>query len=149
MPRAHALALATVAALVPRTGHSHDGTLNPMKTMKLRTFQQPSRLQSLLDSLVKSRNWVPAGAVRVSDRSELSSALQKLAVKVLKTEGAWRAWLGHDGVRFFTVDMSMELSRERGLAALKVSYYDDKGSLQQYGLWIQLADGAWREACGE
>lgn len=43
-------------------------------------------------------------------------------------------------------EMSLELSRERGCPALKVSYYSDQGKLQQYSHWVQLSDGTW-ERC--
>jgi hypothetical protein len=117
-----------------------------MHTMKLRTLQQPTRLESLLDSLVMAQRWVPAGAPLVSDRGELFSGLQKLAIKAAKGDGAWRAWTSHDGVRFFVAEMSMDLSRERGFPALKVHYYNDQGQLQQYGLWVQPPGGVWQRS---
>ncbi len=115
-----------------------------MKTTKLRTLQQPSRVEALLESLVKSQNWVPADAPRVTDRSELSSVLQELVAKTVKAGGAWRAWTSYDGIRFYVSEMSLELSRERGSPALTVSYYNDQGKLQQYSHWVQLADGEWQ-----
>ena len=62
-----------------------------MQTMKLRTLQQPTRLALLLDSLVMSQIWVLAGALQVTDRSDLTSALQKLAIKAVKDGGTWCA----------------------------------------------------------
>ena len=118
-----------------------------MQTMKLRTLQQPTRLALLLDSLVMSQIWVLAGALQVTDRSDLPSALQKLAIKAVKDGGTWCAWLGHDGVRFFVSEMSLELSRERGCAALKVRYYNEQGQLQMYSQWVRLADGATWQRC--
>ena len=115
-----------------------------MHTMKLRTLQQPSRLELLLDSLATAQRWVPSGAPLVTDRSELMSALQRLAMKATKGDGAWRAWTCHDGIRFFVAEMSMDLSRERGCPALKVHYYNDQGQLQQYGVWVQLPGGVWQ-----
>jgi len=115
-----------------------------MHTMRLRTLQQPSLSESLLDSLATTQNWVPSGAALVTHRSELPSALQKLAVRVVKGEGAWRAWNNRDGVRFFVAEMSMALSRERGRPALKVRHYDDQGQLQQYGVWVLLPSDGWQ-----
>jgi hypothetical protein len=100
----------------------------------------------MLDSPVRSCNWVPAQPPRLTNRSELSSILQKLAYKAAENEGAWRAWFSHGGVRLFVTVMSMEVSRERGRPALNVSYYDDEGSLQDYGLRIQPADETWQQA---
>ncbi len=115
-----------------------------METIKLRTPQLPSQLELLLDSLVMNQHWVPADVPRVTDRSELSAASQKLAIKAVEADGTWRAWRSHDGIRLFIAEMSMELSRERGRPALKVSYYNDEGRLQQYSLWVQLTDGGWQ-----
>jgi ABC-type branched-subunit amino acid transport system substrate-binding protein len=116
-----------------------------MHTMKLLAIQQPSRLETLLESLVANQNWVPPDARPITDHSELSSALQKLAIKVANSEGAWRAWASYDGVRLFIAEMSLELSRERGCPVLQVSYYTDAGRLQLYSLWVQPADGGWRQ----
>ncbi len=111
--------------------------------MRLRAYQRPSRLELLLDSLVAAQNWVPDGVPRIGDRSELPSVLQKLAVAAVKGEGAWRAWVAHDGIRLFVTEMSLDLSRERGCPVLKVHFYDDRGRLLKFSLWVQLADGGW------
>ncbi len=118
-----------------------------MHTIKLRTLQQPTGIALLLDSLVMNQSWVPSGGPQVTDRSDLPSALQKLAIKAVKEGGTWRAWLGHDGVRFFISEMSLELSRERGCAALKVRYYNEQGQLLMYSQWVQLADGGTWQRC--
>ena len=115
-----------------------------MKTMKLRMLQRPSRLEALFESLIKSRNWVPPDAPRVTERSELPSTLQKLAAKTAKAGGAWLAWSSYDGIRFFVAEMSLELSRERGSATLKVSCYKDQGKLEQYSHWVRLDDDSWQ-----
>jgi hypothetical protein len=117
-----------------------------MQTMKLRALQQASRIEMLLESLVASQNWVPGEAPRIADRSLLSSALQKLVIKATKSEGAWRAWESYDGVRLFIAELSLDLSRERGCPALKVSYYTESARLQLYSLWLQLADGSWQRS---
>src|SRR5262245_9562678 len=114
--------------------------------MRLRTLQQPSQLESMLGSLVVAQRWIPDDAPCVEDRSELPSHLQKLVILAVKAEGAWRAWMSHDGIRLFVAEMSLELSRERGRPVLKVSYYNDEARLQAYGLWVQLADGGWNRA---
>lgn len=115
-----------------------------MQTMRLRTLQRPSGLEMLLESLVLSQNWVPLDSPHVGDRSELPSVLRKLVIRAIKSEGAWRAWSNHDGIRLFLAEMSLELSRERGCPVLKVHYYDETGRLEMYSLWAQPAEGAWR-----
>ena len=118
-----------------------------MQTMRLRTLQQPTGLALLLESLVTSQVWVPASAPPVPERSDLPSQLQKLASKAVKEGGTWRAWIGHDGIRFFVSEMSLELSRERGSVALKVRYYNENGQLQWYSQWVQLTDGTTWKRC--
>jgi hypothetical protein len=93
-----------------------------MRTMKLRTLQVPSALETMLGSLVASQNWVTAEAPRISQRSDLPSALQKHTTKAVKGDGAWQAWTSYDGIRLFIAEMSLDLSRERGYPVLKVSY---------------------------
>ncbi len=116
-----------------------------MHTIKLRRLQQrPSHLEAMLDSLVTDNDWIAPGARRVRGSSELPSVLRKLAFKAEKGEGAWRSWLNHDGLRLFVAEMSLALSRERGCPMLQVHYYDEPGKLQQYSVWVQLADGSWQ-----
>ena len=114
--------------------------------MKLRTLQRPSRLEALIESLIRSQNWVPPEAPRVTDRAELPQVLYRLATKIEKAGDVWWGWRSHDGIRVFIAEMSLELSRERGFPALKVSHYDDRGKLQQYSHWVQLSDDTW-ERC--
>jgi hypothetical protein len=115
-----------------------------MQTMKLRTYQPPSVVTVLLDSLVKSQNWVSADAHQVTDRSDFPSPLQKIAAKAAAVAGTWRAWLSYDGIRFFASEMSLELAREHGCPALKVSYYNDEGRLQEFSTWLRRAGGKWQ-----
>ena len=115
-----------------------------MQTAKLRAYQPPSVLTMLLDSLVISQHWVPAGAAQVTDHNEISCALQKIASKAATAAGTWRAWLSYDGVRLFTTEMSMELAREHGSPAIKVNYYNDDGRLQECSEWVRRADGVWQ-----
>jgi hypothetical protein len=116
-----------------------------MKTTTLRTLQHPSRLGTLLESLVTGQQWVSPGAPRLVAQTELPAALQRLAVNVVRVDGAWRAWTSYDGIRLFIAEISLELSRERGRPALKISYYNDLGELQKYSHWILLSNDAWQQ----
>jgi hypothetical protein len=117
-----------------------------MQTMKLRAYQRSGRLETSLDSLVRSQKWAPPEGVRITDRTALSAVLQKLAIKATKSsEGAWAAWRCQDGVRMFVIEMPLELSRERGCPTFTVTYYDDNGRLQRYSLWLHQADETWQQ----
>jgi hypothetical protein len=116
-----------------------------MRTLQLRTLQAPTALEGLLGSLVASQHWVTAESPRIFKRSDLPTALQKLTNKAVKGDGAWLAWTGYDGIRLFIVEMSLDLSRERGYPVIKVNYYNDKAQLLKYSVWVQLTDGGWRQ----
>lgn len=101
-----------------------------MQTMRLFAYQRPSRVEALLESLLQARGRLPGKARKVTDRSELPSALQKIVIKLHNNERVWNAWTDEDRIWFFTAEMSLELSRERGCPALQVGSYDVDGKLK-------------------
>lgn len=67
-----------------------------MQTMRLFAYQRPSRIAALLESLLQARGQWPRKARKVTDRSELPSALQKLVSKSQNTERVWNSWTDED-----------------------------------------------------
>lgn len=116
-----------------------------MQTMKLFAYQRPSRIAALLESLLQARACLPGTARKVTDRSELPSALQKIVIKSQHTEQIWSAWIDEARIWFFTAEMSLELSRERGCPALQVRSYEVDGKLKGWQLWACLNDGSWQQ----
>lgn len=117
-----------------------------MQTMKLFAYQQPSRVEMLLESLVIAKGDLPGRARKVSDRSDLPSAMQKLVMQAQKSERVWSAWTGDDErMWLFIAEMSMALSRERGCPALQVGLYNEHGKMQEWKLWVNLKDGSWQQ----
>lgn len=119
-----------------------------METMRLRTIQQPSQLDALLESFVRSRGQVPADAHRVLDRSELPGALQRVAIRARKSGHAWAAWGDGPRLWFFTAEMSLDLSRERGQPVLQVTAHAEDGQIVESGPWVRVRDGQWQRASG-
>lgn len=115
-----------------------------METSRLRKLQAPSVATALLESLVSNLNRRHRGARRITDRSELPMALQRLAVRVSKEDNAWAAWVLDDRISFCTGEMSLDLSREHGHPVLKVTNYEEGGRIQKYGLWARTANGEWQ-----
>lgn len=115
-----------------------------METTKLRKLQQPSETKRLLESLLTSLNRPPPGAGRITDPSELPMALRRLAIRASKEGGAWAAWLFRYNISFCTVEVALDLARERGQPALKITIYDERGRVQEWGLWAQSASGVWQ-----
>lgn len=116
-----------------------------MQTMKLFAYQQPSRVEMLLDGLVYAQHLIPSGARPISEHSDLPSVLQKVVFHANKNERVWRAWNLDEGIWFFTAEMSLPLSRERGCPALQVWRYSEAGAMQEWRLWVCLKDGSWQQ----
>jgi hypothetical protein len=46
---------------------------------------------------------------------------------------------------FFTAEMSLSLSRERGRPTLEVGSYNVDGAMKEWQLWVCLNDGTWQQ----
>lgn len=115
-----------------------------MDTSKILSFRHPSQAELLLESLLRSLNRLPRRARRVGDRSELPSALQKIAIRAKKQKLCWGAWSREDAVWFFTAEVTSVPSGELRRPALKISGYDAKGKLSECGVWVNMPSRGWR-----
>jgi hypothetical protein len=114
-----------------------------LETMMLRAMQQPSHIDGLLKSLVKSMSIVPDDADVVEDSSELPPDLQKVisaATKAGQSSCAWTDAGFH--VWLFVGEMSLPLSRERGSLVLEVKYHREHG-LRETGTWVIDRNAKW------
>lgn len=107
-----------------------------METKKLRMLTEPGRLAALLESLVRSWGFLPASAERVEDAAQLPPALQRLGVSA-SGEKAWCAWRDGERLWFYVAEISLEQSRERGQAVLRVTSYDPDGEILDSGWWVR------------
>jgi hypothetical protein len=114
-----------------------------METLRLRSLQQPSRVERLLETYVSCGNLLPEGSFQIRDRSVLPEELQRVLTRAIRQGQAWSCW-GHC-VRtwLFTGDLSLPLSRERGTPVLQVSVYREDGQLQDSGNWMADTRGTW------
>jgi hypothetical protein len=87
---------------------------------------------------------VPKGSRKLPDRSELSSALQRIVIQAKLKEQVWSSWTDGHRVWLFTAEMSLPLSRERGLPVLQVSWYGEHGEATKSGSWVCDREGKWR-----
>lgn len=115
-----------------------------METVRLKTIQQPSRIEKLLETMVVRAGLVPDGACQLRDRSKLPSALEHVLIRAASAERVWTCWT--DGLRIwlFTAEMSLALSRERGTPVLAVDVYSECGVLKEVGHWTSDRDGNWQ-----
>jgi hypothetical protein len=113
-----------------------------METVTLRVIQQPSGVEKLLESFVM--NDLPEGTRQLRDRGELSALLQRIVTQANKKDRAWSAWSDDHRIWLFTAEMSLPLSRERGLPVLQVNCHGEDGELIKSGSWVRNPEGKWQ-----
>jgi hypothetical protein len=115
-----------------------------METKRLRTIQEPSQMEALLESFVCSVDLLPDGARKLLGRNELSSVLQRVAIHARKNDKAWGAWTDNHRTWLFVAEMSLALSRERGRPVLQIDEYGEDGELKDSACWLCVRDGEWK-----
>jgi hypothetical protein len=110
--------------------------------MRLRAIHQPSGVEKLLESFVVSD--LPKGTRQLRDRSELSVIMQRIVTQAIKKERVWSSWSDDHRTWLFTAEMSLPLSRERGVPVLQVNCYGEDGELMKSGSWVRDREGKWR-----
>ena len=114
-----------------------------METKRLRTIQQPYRLERLLDAYVTRSNVVPKDAYQIRDPIAVVSPLRRIAIQASAQGQVWACWEYGAQQWIFTAEMSLPLSRERGAPVLRINRYDDHGELTETGDWYLDPDGLW------
>jgi len=115
-----------------------------METKRLRTIQQPSHLERLLDAYITRSDAVPKDAYQIRDPSAAAPSLQALIAQAGTEARVWACWEHASGQWLFTAEMSLPLSRERGTPVLRVNRYDDRGRLIEAGDWMADPRGVWQ-----
>jgi hypothetical protein len=117
------------------------------ETHRLRTLQQPSQIERLLESLVSHTELVPSGAYPIRDLKSVPRELRSIAAQATKQGRAWACWAQSFRNWLFIGEMSLALSRERGRPVLKVDVHDESG-FKDSGLWMPDRDGRWHRCEG-
>jgi hypothetical protein len=135
--------------------HSHKGNAVILErgtafveTLRLRTIQQPSRVERLLEACVVRGSLLPEGAYQIRDPDALPSDLQRILVRETEKGQVWACWAYGLRTWLFTCEMPLASSRERGVPVLKVNLYDETGDLRDTGTWLADLERKWRR-CGE
>ena len=114
-----------------------------METVRLRSLQQPSRVERLLEAHIASGNRLPQGSFQIRDPSVLPEELRRVLTHAIRQGRAWSCWAHRVHTWLFTGTMSLALSRERGTPVLEVSIYGEDGQLQDSGNWMPDPRGTW------
>jgi hypothetical protein len=117
-----------------------------MHTVSLRALQHPSHVDELLTELVQSvSELIPEGAYQILDQSSLPTPLRRLIRYALHTGRSWACWVDDAGHAWlFLAQMTLALSRERGVPVLHVDQYAEDGETRETGKWIATHDGKWQ-----
>jgi len=115
-----------------------------METRRLRTLQQPSHIEKLLEALVSRASLLPKDSYQIRDPGALPPPLQTLIAQAAQEGRVWRCWANSYETCLFTCEMSLPRSRERGSPVLLVNRYSESGELQEAGSWMSDQEGKWR-----
>ena len=115
-----------------------------MQTMKLRAMQDPGRTVELLDSFIRHEGRLTRDSHRLTEGGELTPSLEKLAIRSIEDGNVWRAWTDDRAIWLWTCEVSLNLSRERGMPVMAVSRYDEFGAMEESGTWVCLGNDSWQ-----
>jgi len=116
-----------------------------METMRLQSIQQPKTVDRLLESFVTGTSLVPLNAHQLRAASALPHhALKSAAHQAQQRDRAWCAWTDDKRTWLFTAEMSLALSRERGIPVLEIRAYSEQGGLEATGFWAHDRQGIWQ-----
>ena len=107
-----------------------------METRKLRMLTESGRLEALLESLVRSLDFLPDSAERIEDPDILPAALKALALEAHDAK-SWCAWRDGERLWFYAAEMSLGQSRERGKAVIRVTNYTPDGDIIESVWWAR------------
>jgi hypothetical protein len=115
-----------------------------METRRLRSIQQPSRIERLLEALISALQLAPKDSYQIRDPSSLPPPLRAIIAQASQEGRVWACWADSYETALFTCEMSLPLSRERGAPVLRVNRYDGHGALEDVGSWVSDPEEKWR-----
>ena len=115
-----------------------------MQTMKLRAIQSPGFAGELLESFIRAEGSLADDVRELKSERELTPSLEKLAQRALDEGGVWRAWTDDREMWLWISEMSLALSRERGMPVMEVRQYDEQGRMSSAGTWVRVRHDAWQ-----
>jgi hypothetical protein len=121
-----------------------------METTRLRTMQQHSFCEELVEACVHARKLLPPGAQRVASRSQLTMPLRGLTRRHAPDDeyAVWLAWSQDSAICYVAGTFSLDLSRERGHPVLNLLVYNRDGALEQAQTCMQTPENHWERLEG-
>jgi hypothetical protein len=116
-----------------------------MSTLRLRTIQQPTHVERLLEALVTHQGLVTSDWYRIRDPDSLPPQLQLLLRRETKDGRTWACWANNGDAMLFTCEPSLPWSTSRRTSiVLHVNRYDKDGALREAGFWKPVSHGDWQ-----
>ena len=112
-------------------------------TVRLEAILQTATVAKLLDSFILNAGDLPPGSRKVRDQSGLSFVLRGIVARAEKEERVWSCWTDGHQIRLFTAEMSLPMSRERGVPVLQADWYGEYGEATKSGSWLCNREGQW------
>jgi hypothetical protein len=100
-----------------------------------------SHMESLVQLFVVGTRYVPRSAQRLLELSDLSPALERVAVRAQRCLQTWFAWTDGPKIRFVVTETVP--SRLHQQSALRVYFYDEDGRFVCWGTWALQSRGSW------
>jgi hypothetical protein len=119
-----------------------------MQTMKLRSIQDPGHAGELLENFIRREGRLNGESRELKTERELTPSLEKLAQRSLDDGGVWRAWTDDREMWLWASEMSLALSRERGMPVMAVRRYDEYGNVEDNGTWVRVRSDDWQRCAG-
>ena len=115
-----------------------------MSTLRLRTIQQPTQVERLLEALINHQGLVPADWYRIRDPDSLPQQLQLVLRRETSEGRTWLCWAHDDDAVLFTCEPSLPWSSRRTSLVLQVNRYNQDGDLIDSGFWKPTSQGDWQ-----
>jgi hypothetical protein len=115
-----------------------------MSTLRLRTLQQPSHLERLLEAVVTHQKFLPDEAYQIRDPEALPRALQAVLDEPSEADRVWACWACGDQLWLFTCQLLQFQGGESDQSLLHINRYDGEGELQDSGCWVRTPRQDWQ-----
>ena len=119
-----------------------------MSTLRLRTLQQPSQLERLLEAFVTHEHRVPEEAYQIRDPEGLPVVLQSVLRQASEIGRVWACWATSEQTWLFTCQPLASARQEQSSVQLHINHYDSSGRLRDSGCWMRTAQDGWQRCAG-
>jgi len=86
-----------------------------VETLRSRKIQQPSKVERLLEVCISRSNILPKGSYQIRDPGAVPQRLRPILSQATEQGKVWSCWANNSDSWLSTCEMSLALSRGRGI----------------------------------